>query len=192
MRTVASFDEMRSLVGDEIGVSEWIDVSQEKTDLFAEATGDFQWIHVDVERAKAEMPGGKTIAHGYFTLSLVPQLVYTIYQIDGVAHGLNYGSNRVRFTAPVPSGSRVRARYKLINTEDVKNDGLRMTGEVTMELAGSERPALRRRSDERGLSREGLSAPRLVIARDSHFKRNTSIISRHKGCVSPPMEEEDR
>ena len=99
MRTVASFDEMRSLVGDEIGVSEWIDVSQEKIDLFAEATGDFQWIHVDVERAKAEMPGGKTIAHGYFTLSLVPQLVYTIYQIDGVAHGLNYGSNRVRFTA---------------------------------------------------------------------------------------------
>ena len=141
MRTVASFDEMRSLVGDEIGVSEWIGVSQEKIDLFAEATGDFQWIHVDVERAKAEMPGGKTIAHGYFTLSLVPQLVYTIYQIDGVAHGLNYGSNRVRFTAPVPSGSRVRARYKLINTEDVKNDGLRMTGEVTMELEGSERPA---------------------------------------------------
>ena len=141
MRTVANFDEMRSLVGDEIGVSAWIDVSQDKIDLFAEATGDFQWIHVDVERAKAEMPGGKTIAHGYFTLSLVPQLVYTIYQIDGVAHGLNYGSNRGRFTAPVPSGSRVRARYKLINTENVKNDGLRMTGEVTMELEGSERPA---------------------------------------------------
>jgi len=108
MRTVASFDEMRSLVGQEIGVSAWIDVGQDKIDLFAEATGDFQWIHVDVERAKAEMPGGKTIAHGYFTLSLVPQLVYTIYQIDGVAHGLNYGSNRVRFTAPVPSGSRAR------------------------------------------------------------------------------------
>lgn len=141
MRTVGSFDEMRSLVDQEIGVSDWVEISQDKIDLFAEATGDFQWIHVDVERAKAEMPGGKTIAHGYFTLSLVPQLVSAIYKIDGVAHGLNYGSNRVRFTAPVPSGSRVRARYKLINAEDVKGDGLRLTGEVTMELDGLDRPA---------------------------------------------------
>ena len=191
MRTVASFDEMRSLVGDEIGVNEWIDVSQEKIDLFAEATGDFQWIHVDVERAKAEMPGGKTIAHGYFTLSLVPQLVYTIYQIDGVAHGLNYGSNRVRFTAPVPSGSRVRA----LQADQHRGRQERRPQDDRRSHHGARRlraPRLRRRSDERGLSREGLSAPRLVIARDSHFKRNTSIISRHKGCVSPPMEEEDR
>lgn len=141
MRVVESFDEMRGLAGQEIGVSDWIEVDQERINTFAEATGDFQWIHVDVDRAKQELPGGKCIAHGYLTLSLVPQLIYSIYKIDGVAHGLNYGSNKIRFTAPVPAGSRVRARYKLVKTEDVKNNGLRMTGEVTMELEGSARPA---------------------------------------------------
>jgi len=141
MRVIETFDEMRGLAGEEIGVSDWIDVTQERINTFAEATGDFQWIHVDVDRAKNELPGGKCIAHGYLTLSLVPQLIYSIYKIDGVAHGLNYGSNKIRFTAPVPSGSRVRARYKLVKTEDVKNSGLRMTGEVTMELEGSDRPA---------------------------------------------------
>jgi len=141
MRVVESFDEMRGLAGEEIGVSDWIDITQDRINTFAEATGDFQWIHVDVDRAKNELPGGKCIAHGYLTLSLVPQLIYSIYKIDGVAHGLNYGSNKIRFTAPVPAGSRVRARYKLVKTEDVKNKGLRMTGEVTMELDGSDRPA---------------------------------------------------
>lgn len=141
MRVVESFDAMRGLAGQEIGVSDWIEVDQERIDTFAEATGDFQWIHVDVDRAKQELPGGKCIAHGYLTLSLMPQLIYSIYKIEGVAHGLNYGSNRIRFTAPVPAGSRVRARYKLLKTEDVKNDGLRLTGEVTMELEGSDRPA---------------------------------------------------
>ena len=141
MRVIETFDEMKGLAGEEIGVSDWIAVTQERINTFAEATGDFQWIHVDEERAKKELPGGKCIAHGYLTLSLVPQLIYSIYKIEGVAHGLNYGSNKIRFTAPVPAGSRVRARYKLLKTEDVRNNGLRLTGEVTMELDGSERPA---------------------------------------------------
>lgn len=141
MRVIESFDEMRSLAGQEIGVSDWIEVTQDRIDKFAEATGDFQWIHVDVERAKNELPGGKCIAHGYLTLSLLPQLVYSIYKIGGVRHGLNYGSNRIRFPSPVPAGSRVRARYRLKTTENVKGDGLRVIGEVTMELEGSDKPA---------------------------------------------------
>ena len=141
MRVIESFDAMKALVGQEIGVSPWVDVTQERIDKFAEATGDFQWIHVDPERAARELPGGKTIAHGFLTLSLLPKMVYEIYRIDGVAHGLNYGGNRLRFTAPVPAGSRVRARLRVRKAEDVKNDGLRLTSEVTVELEGSDRPA---------------------------------------------------
>ena len=141
MRVIENFDAMKALVGEEIGVSSWVDVTQERIDKFAEATGDFQWIHVDPERAARELPGGKTIAHGFLTLSLLPKMVYEIYRIDGVAHGLNYGGNRLRFTAPVPAGSRVRARLRVRKAEDVKNDGLRLTSEVTVELEGSDRPA---------------------------------------------------
>ncbi len=140
MRVIESFEAMKSLVGEEIGVSSWVDVTQERIDKFAEATGDFQWIHVDRERAARELPGGKTIAHGYLTLSLLPQMVYEIYRIEGVVHGLNYGSNRIRFTAPVPAGSRVRTRLRLKNAEDVKNNGLRVTSDVTIECEGSDRP----------------------------------------------------
>ena len=141
VRQIESFDAMRALVGEELGISDWIEITQERIDKFAEATGDFQWIHVDVERAKSDMPGGKTIAHGYLTLSLLPQMVSAIYKIDNVAHGLNYGCDRIRFTAPVPSGSRVRARYRLKSAEDVRGNGLKCLGEVTVELEGSERPA---------------------------------------------------
>ena len=141
MRVIESFAAMKALAGEEIGVSSWVDVTQERIDKFAEATGDFQWIHVDRERAARELPGGKTIAHGYLTLSLLPRMIYEIYRIDGVAHGLNYGSNRIRFTAPVPAGSRVRARLRVKTAEDVKNDGLRVVGEATVELEGSDRPA---------------------------------------------------
>jgi acyl dehydratase len=97
--------------------------------------------HVDVERARREMPGGRTIAHGYLTLSLVPMLVHDIYTLEGVRHGINYGANKVRFTAPVPAGARVRGRYRLNAAEPAKDDGLRLIGEVTVELEGSERPA---------------------------------------------------
>src|SRR5207245_2368408 len=107
----------------------------------AEATGDYQWIHVDVERAKREMPGGKTIAHGYLTLSLVPRLAQTIYRVKNRSRGLNYGSNRVRFTGQVPAGSRIRLRQKIKAVEPVEG-GVRITSENTVEVEGASRPAL--------------------------------------------------
>jgi acyl dehydratase len=111
-------------------------------DKFADATGDHQWIHVDVERAKKEMPGGKTIAHGYLTLSLLPRLAPTLMKIEKRRRGLNYGSNRVRFTAPVPAGARVRLRQKLVKVEPVEDSGFRITSEMTMEVEGNSRPAM--------------------------------------------------
>ncbi len=129
-------------VGIELGPSEWLTVTQEMIDKFADATGDHQWIHVDVERAKKEMPGGKTIAHGYLTLSLLPQLAPTLMKIEKRRRGLNYGSNRVRFTAPVPAGARVRLRQKLVKVEPVEDNGFRVTSEMTMEVEGNPRPAM--------------------------------------------------
>ena len=129
-------------VGDELGPSEWLTVTQEMIDKFADATGDHQWIHVDVERAKKEMPGGKTIAHGYLTLSLLPRLAPTLMKVEKRRRGLNYGSNRVRFTAPVPAGGRVRLRQKLVKVEPVEDNGVRVTSEMTMEVEGNSRPAM--------------------------------------------------
>jgi len=129
-------------VGEELGPSEWLTVTQEMIDKFADATGDHQWIHVDVERAKKELPGGKTIAHGYLTLSLLPQLAPTLMKIEKRRRGLNYGSNRVRFTAPVPAGARVRLRQKLVKIEPVEDNGFRITSEMTMEVEGNTRPAM--------------------------------------------------
>lgn len=129
-------------VGKELGPSEWLTVTQEMIDKFADATGDHQWIHVDVERAKTEMPGGKTIAHGYLTLSLLPQLAPTLMKIEKRRRGLNYGSNRVRFTAPVPAGARVRLRQKLVKVEPMEDNGFRITSEMTMEVEGNPRPAM--------------------------------------------------
>ena len=129
-------------VGEELGPSEWLTVTQEMIDKFADATGDHQWIHVDVERAKKEMPGGKTIAHGYLTLSLLPRLAPTLMKVEKRRRGLNYGSNRVRFTAPVPAGARVRLRQKLLKVEPVEGNGFRVTSEMTMEVEGNSRPAM--------------------------------------------------
>ena len=129
-------------VGQELGPSEWLTVTQEMIDKFADATGDHQWIHVDVERAKKELPGGKTIAHGYLTLSLLPQLAPTLMKIEKRRRGLNYGSNRVRFTAPVPAGARVRLRQKLVKIEPVEDNGFRITSEMTREVEGNTRPAM--------------------------------------------------
>src|ERR1700758_2422921 len=109
--------DLAQYVGQEIGVSDWFTVDQALIDKFADATGDHQWIHVDVERAKRELPGGKTIAHGYLTLALVPRLGQTLYHVTHRSRGLNYGSNRVRFTAPVPAGARVRLHQSLKNVE---------------------------------------------------------------------------
>ena len=129
-------------VGEELGPSEWLTVTQEMIDKFADATGDHQWIHVDVERARKELPGGKTIAHGYLTLSLLPRLAPTLMKVEKRRRGLNYGSNRVRFTAPVPAGGRVRLRQKLVKVEPVEDNGMRVTSEMTMEVEGNSRPAM--------------------------------------------------
>jgi len=128
-------------VGKEIGISDWFLVDQAIIDKFADATGDHQWIHVDVERAKREMPGGRTIAHGYLTLSLVPRLGQTIYRVKRRSRGLNYGSNRIRFTGQVPAGSRIRLRQKIKSIEPVEG-GVRITSESTVEVQGTTRPAL--------------------------------------------------
>lgn len=133
--------DMKAYVGKEVGVSAWTTIDQARIDKFAEATGDFQWIHVDVERAKREMPDGKTIAHGFLTLSLVAGLGGETHEITKRSRGINYGSNKVRFTAPVPVGSRVRLRQKLLKVEDIPG-GVRLFYENTMEIEGSDRPAL--------------------------------------------------
>jgi acyl dehydratase len=134
--------DLSQYIGNEIGVSDWVTVDQAIINKFAEATGDFQWIHVDVERAKREMPGGKTIAHGYLTLSLVPRLAQTIYRIRRRSRGLNYGSNRIRFTGQVPAGSRIRLRQKIKSVEPVDGGGVRITTENSVEVEGAARPAL--------------------------------------------------
>jgi acyl dehydratase len=133
--------DLAAYVGKEIGVSDWYTVTQEQIDKFADATGDHQWIHVDVERAKREMPGGKTIAHGWLTLSLVPRLAHTIYHVKRRSRGINYGANRVRFTGPVPAGSRIRLRQKIKSVEPVEG-GVRVTSESTVEIEGGPRPVL--------------------------------------------------
>jgi acyl dehydratase len=129
-------------VGEVLGPSDWLTVTQEMIDKFADATGDHQWIHVDVERARKELPGGKTIAHGYLTLSLLPRLAPTLMTVEKRRRGLNYGSNRIRFTAPVPAGARIRLKQKLVKVEPVEDNGFRVTSEMTMEVEGSSRPAM--------------------------------------------------
>jgi acyl dehydratase len=140
MKTFASLAELPPLVGQEIAVSDWLTITQEQVNLFAEATGDHQWIHVDVEKAKAG-PFGAPIAHGFLTLSLLPRLVESAMHIGNVRMGVNYGLNKVRFTAPVPVGSRVRARIVLLACDPVDNGGMQITSRVTIELEGSDRPA---------------------------------------------------
>ena len=135
-----AFDDLPKLAGQETGVSDWVTIDQDRINKFADATGDHQWIHVDVERAKTMMPGGKTIAHGYLTLSLIPWLTGDFLNIQGVTRGINYGSNKVRFISMVPVGSRLRARAKLLAVEP-KSGGMQMTTEVTIEIDGQQRPA---------------------------------------------------
>src|SRR5260370_2311421 len=113
MRVFADFDAVKAAVGEEIGVSDWVLVSQQRIDRFAEATGDDQWIHVDVERARRELPNGTTIAHGLLTLSLVPSFFRTVLRIEGVKNSLNYGSNRGRYLSPAPARSRPRRRHRV-------------------------------------------------------------------------------
>ena len=141
MLEVESPGDLLAYAGKELGTSEWVTVDQAMIDRFAEATGDHQWIHVDVERAKREMPGGKTIAHGWLTLSLVPRLASTLYRVKNRSRGINYGANRVRFTGMVPAGSRIRLRLSIKSVEAVEG-GVRTTSSGTMELEGNDRPVL--------------------------------------------------
>jgi len=139
MRVIANIAALKNEIGKELGTSDWITIDQAMIDRFAEATGDFQWIHVDRERAKTS-PFGGTIAHGFLTLSLLARLSQETYRVDGLAARLNYGCNKVRFTNPVPSGQRIRARFKALALEEVKQ-GARLTTEATVELEGAAKPA---------------------------------------------------
>jgi acyl dehydratase len=139
VRTFTSGADLAASVGQEIGVSDWHEIPQSQIDLFAEATGDDQWIHVDPERAKAG-PYGTTIAHGYLTLSLLAPLMKTTYRIEGAKMAVNYGLNKVRFAAPVRVGSRVRVRVSLATVDEIPN-GVQSVWSAVIELEGSEKPA---------------------------------------------------
>jgi acyl dehydratase len=128
-------------VGRELGPSDWMTVDQAMIDKFADATGDHQWIHVDVERARREMPEGKTIAHGYLTLALVPRLAATLMRVKKRSRGVNYGSNKVRFISPVQAGARIRLRQRIANVEQI-DGGVRVTSQMTVEIEGQPKPAL--------------------------------------------------
>jgi acyl dehydratase len=136
----STLEKLRAQLGKETVVTEWVLVSQERIDQFAQATGDFQWIHVDAKRSASESPFGGTIAHGFLTLSLLGKFYLDDIDIPFCDVGVNYGLNKVRFTNPVPAGSRVRGRFVLVKLDDV-NNGIQMTWSVTFEIEGVERPA---------------------------------------------------
>ncbi len=138
-RVITGVEGLKSNVGQHLGYSEYLEITQERVQQFAEATGDFQWIHIDVERAKSG-PFGGPIAHGYLTLSLGPMLYPTVVRIDGFSMGVNYGANKIRFPSPVPVGSRVRLGVKLLDVEEIAN-GVQMTMEFTFECEGSSKPS---------------------------------------------------
>ena len=140
MREFESLAELKSAVGETLGVSSWITVTQDLIDRFADVTDDHQWIHVDPARA-ARSPLGTTIAHGYLTLSLIPAMIRDLYSVAGIGSRLNYGSNRVRFPTPVPRDGRLRTHLKILSTEDGANGAVRATWEATVELEGSTKPA---------------------------------------------------
>jgi acyl dehydratase len=141
MAAALSMRELESRVGQEVGVSPWVEVTQERIDLFARAIDDPQWIHVDPERAK-HSPFGTTIAHGFLTLSLLTKFIESTFSFADRKMGVNYGLNRVRFTAPLPSGSRVRARFRLLKYEKIDGNGAQVTWDVSVEREGGDKPVL--------------------------------------------------
>jgi acyl dehydratase len=139
---IEGIEELKTLAGQEVGASDWFEITQSRINDFADATGDHQWIHLDVERAKTNSPFGSTIAHGFLTLSLLPHLSEQAYDVRGnFKMGINYGLNRLRFVSPVPAGSRVRARFTLQSVEDVAG-GHQIAWAVTVETEGGAKPAL--------------------------------------------------
>lgn len=140
MRTFDSVDELAALKDQPIGHSDWVTITQDEVNLFADATGDHQWIHVDPEKA-ANGPFGSTIAHGYLTLSLLPRLMQQIFRVHGVKMGINYGLNKVRFPAPVPVGSNIRAQSSVVGVDDLGDGAYQVTLATTVEVQGSAKPA---------------------------------------------------
>lgn len=138
-RTINGVDEMKALVGEHLGYSPYVEITQEQVNLFADATGDHQWIHIDVERAKAG-PFGGPIAHGYLTLSLGPSLYSQVVEISGFSMGVNYGTNKVRFPSPVPVGSRLRLGARLLSVDDIAG-GVQASVEFTFEVEGASKPS---------------------------------------------------
>ena len=138
-REINGTDELRGLIGQHLGYSDWVEITQDRVNQFADATGDHQWIHVDVERAKAG-PFGGPIAHGYLTLSLGPMLAPQIYQVKGFSMGVNYGAEKIRFPAPVPVGSKLRLGATLADVTDVAG-GIQMTMEFSFEVDGASKPS---------------------------------------------------
>jgi acyl dehydratase len=138
-RTINGVDELKALVGQNVGSSDWMEITQDRVNLFAEATGDHQWIHVDPEKAK-DGPFGTTIAHGYLTMSLGPVLLPQVATVTGFSMALNYGLNKLRFPAPVPVGSKVRLSADLLDVEDVAG-GVQVTYRLTFEVDGQDKPA---------------------------------------------------
>jgi len=139
--TVEGMEGVQGLVGQHLGHSDWVEITQERVNQFAEATGDHQWIHVDPERAKRESPFGGPVAHGYLTLSLLPMLMPQILEVTGFRMGVNYGVDKVRFPSPVPVGSRVRADATLDSVQPIEG-GLHMVVTVTVEIEGVSKPAM--------------------------------------------------
>ncbi|MFI0258021.1 MaoC family dehydratase [Streptomyces sp. NPDC017056] len=137
-RVFGSLDELRNAVGEDLGPSDWLEIDQKRIDLFADATGDHQWIHVDPERAAAG-PFGTTIAHGYLTLALLPTLVPRLMRVEGVTMGINYGVDKVRFPATVPVGSRLRATARIAGVTEVSG-GVQLATTVTVEREGGDKP----------------------------------------------------
>ena len=138
-REFESLAQIKACVGDEVAISDWEMITQDRIDKFADATGDHQWIHIDPNRA-AQGPFGATIAHGFLTLSMLPLFFQRSIVMRDVKMGVNYGLNKVRFTSPVPVGSELRARFKLISCDDIPNSGAQMVWEVTFERKGADRP----------------------------------------------------
>jgi acyl dehydratase len=135
----ATVEELKAAVGTVVGQSDWVNVDQERINTFADATGDHQWIHVDAERAK-QGPFGTTIAHGYLTLSLIPMLAADVLTLESARMAVNYGLNKVRFPAPLPSGGRVRATFELLSVDDVEGPGVQVVSRVTIEREGGDKP----------------------------------------------------
>jgi acyl dehydratase len=140
MRTFESLGDLVAAKGEVLGTSDWVTITQEAVNQFADATGDHQWIHVDPERAKSG-PFGTTIAHGFMTLSLLPRLMHDMYTVGGIKLAINYGLNKVRFPSPVPVGSKVRATSTLVDAEDIGDNTVQLTVSTAIELEGASKPA---------------------------------------------------